>query len=83
MTAAFLFGGGFWLIVVALVGVGVFYWRGRVAPFDTDLWPGGEYGLAPLDERRTRTTLYSVPPCDRRTENVVPLRRTGRTDKWT
>lgn len=52
----------------------------RIARDEYDLWPeGGADGRYPgADERRARTTLYSLRSYERRTDYVVPRE----TSKW-
>lgn len=78
MTGTFLWGGGFWLIVVLVAIVGCLYWAAHRAPSEYDLWSDGADGPASADERQARTTLYSLRSYERRTENVVPRERS----KW-
>ena len=75
MTGAFLFGGGFWLILAALVALGCCRMAARG---DRQLERARDALARGAQEREAQSHLYSLRSWERRTEYVVP----SRPDKW-
>ena len=69
---AFLWGGGFWLVLTLAITVAALWWAAERAPYDFELWPDEEDTFPEEWERNARTSLYSLRSFERRVENVVP-----------